>query len=183
MPDIGATLATTVIFLFAGSGQVPLGTAFIVGYPVPGAQDKLVPLVVTAKHVLGEHQKVYGRYTTQEGKTPATVECDLTALRKSGDVWEHSDPGVDIVVFRTSHFTQAKYQPVPLELIASKKTFQDQKIQSTDRVIWPGLLINFIGSARNYPVIRNGSIALLPDEPVPMNSYLTVSEQSWSRCA
>lgn len=168
MPDIGASLATTVIFLFANAGQVPLGTAFIVGYPVPDVENRYVPLIVTAKHVIGDHAKVYGRYTTQDGKTPATVEYDLAALRKSGDLWEHSDSGVDIVVFRTPHFEQAKYEPIPLDLIASKQAFTDQQIQSTDRIIWPGLLVNFMGSARNYPVIRNGTIALIPDEPVPM---------------
>jgi hypothetical protein len=131
-------------------------------------EGKYVPLVVTAKHVIGALNKVYGRYTPKDGKTPAIVEYDLAAFRESGDLWEHSDPGVDIVVFRTPHFEQTKYEPIPLELIASKEDFAKNQIQSTDRVIWPGLLVNFMGSERNYPVIRNGTIALIPDEPVPI---------------
>jgi hypothetical protein len=168
MTDIGTALGSAVIFLFAGSGTVPIGTAFIIGFPVPGMDNQFVPLVVTAKHVVGDQEKVYGRFTSQEGKAPGLVEYDLKSLRASGDLWEHKDSGVDIVVFRTPHFAQAKYEPVPLDLIASKEIYISQKIQSTDRVVFPGLLINFLGSAKNYPVTRNGSIALISDEPVPM---------------
>jgi len=38
----------TVIFLFRETSNTPLGTAFIVGYPIPG-KESAVPLVVTAK--------------------------------------------------------------------------------------------------------------------------------------
>lgn len=170
MPDIGTTLGATVIFLFilGQNGQVPIGTAFIVGYPVPGKPDQFVPLVVTAKHVIGDNVKVLGRFSTQEGKSTATAEYDLAALRRAGDYWEHPDPGVDIVVFRTPNFQQAKYQVVPLNLVASKDDFKSASIQTTDRVVFPGLLVNFMGLSKNFPIIRSGSIALLPDEVVPM---------------
>lgn len=170
MNDIGSVLASAVIFLFVQNrnGQVPIGTAFIVGYPVPGQTNQFVPLVVTAKHVIGAHTKIFARFSTQEGKSTATVEYDLDGLRRSGDYWEHSDPGVDIVVFRTPHFKEAKYEPVPLELIASREDFKAAQIQTTDRVVLPGLLVNFMGLARNYPIIRGGSIAMIPDEPIPM---------------
>lgn len=45
MSDIASLLASTVIFLFAQgkniSGQIPIGTAFIIGYPVPGQVEKV----------------------------------------------------------------------------------------------------------------------------------------------
>jgi hypothetical protein len=172
MADLGSTLATAVIFLFAGTDQTPIGTAFLVGYPAPNKPGMFVPLVVTAKHVIGDHPKIFARFTPKVGTTPGLVEYDLQALRKSGDLWEHSDSGVDIVVFRTPHFEQAKYEAVPLDLIATKETFASQQIQSTDRVVFPGLLVNFMGTARNFPVVRSGSIALIPDEPVPMKYHL-----------
>src|SRR5574341_2094971 len=168
MTDIGSMLASAVIFLFAEGLGVPIGTAFIVGSPVPGKEGQFVPLVVTAKHVIGDHARILGRFSTQEGKTPATVPYDLVSLRKAGDLWEHSDPGVDIVVFRTLHLADAKYNVVPLDLVASREIFTSQGIQTTDRIVFPGLLVNFMGLSRNFPVVRNGSIALIPDEPVPM---------------
>lgn len=62
MTDIGTILGSAVIFLFiAGqNGQIPIGTAFVIGYPVPGKPDQFIPLVVTAKHVIGDHTKVFG---------------------------------------------------------------------------------------------------------------------------
>ncbi len=170
MTDIGTMLGSAVIFLFVlgNDGQVPIGTAFIVGYPVPGKANQFVPLVVTAKHVIADNSKVLGRFSTQEGKSPATAEYDLAALRRAGDYWEHPDPGVDIAVFRTPHFQEAQYQVVPMDLVASKDDFRSTSIQTTDRVVFPGLLVNFMGLSKNYPIIRSGSIALLPDELVPM---------------
>jgi len=131
-------------------------------------ESRYVPLVVTAKHVIGDHAEVYGRYTPLDGRKPVTVEYDLAEFRKSGDLWEHTDSGVDIVVFRSPPFDQTKYQPIPLDLIASRQDFTDQHIQSMDRIIWPGLLVNFMGSERICPVIRNGTIALIPTESIPM---------------
>lgn len=170
MGDIGTALGSVVIFLFAAgqTGPVPIGTAFIVGYPVPGKADQYVPIIVTAKHVVGDHSKVFGRFSTQEGKAAAMAEYDLTALRNVGDYWEHPDQGVDIVAFRTPHFKEAKYEPIPVSLIASKDDFKSAAIQTTDRVVYPGLLVNFMGLSRNFPIIRSGSIAMLPDELVPM---------------
>ncbi len=172
MADLGATLGTAVVFLFAGAGQVPIGTAFLVGYPVPGKPGAFVPLVVTAKHVIGDQTKVSARFTPKSGKTPGMVEYDLQSLRRDGDLWEHPDPGVDLIVFRTPHFEQAKYEVVPLDLIATKEIFASEQIQSTDRVVYPGLLVNFMGTTGNFPVVRDGSIALIPEEPVPMKYEL-----------
>jgi hypothetical protein len=170
MGDIGTALASAVIFLFAQGqgGQVPIGTAFVIGYPVPGQANQFIPLVVTAKHVIGEHLKVIGRFSAQEGTVPVAVEYDIAALKQSGDYWEHADPGVDIVVFRTQHFKEAKYEPVPFDLVASKADFEASQIQTTDRVVLPGLLVNFMGLTRNYPIVRNGFIAMVSDEPGQM---------------
>jgi hypothetical protein len=162
------TLASTVIFLFPEDSEFPIGTAFIVGYPSPGKKGMVVPLVVTAKHVVGDLRRIVGRFTRKSGGIPAGVTYDLADLRRNGDLWEHPDDGVDLLVFRTTHFEEVDYEMVGMPFIASKKTFMDEKIQATDRVIFPCLLVNFMGASRNYPVIRDGSVALVPDEPVPL---------------
>lgn len=170
MNDIMGFIASTVIFLFsAGNNPQPIGTGFIVGYPYPGKDGSVIPLVVTARHVLGDHKKVLARFSTQEGSSTSFVEYDIELMKKANDYWEYpNDSGVDVVVFRSLHFEGTKYAPFPLDLIATKETFKENAIRQTDRVIFPSLLINFMGSAQNYPVIRDGSIALLPEEKVPM---------------
>lgn len=176
MADFASILGRTVIFLFTEGSQIPIGTGFIVGYPVPGRQDMVVPMVVTAKHVVGGHQKILGRFTPKEGTIPIVVMYDLAGMRREGDLWEHPDEGVDIVAFRTAHFEQTEYVPIPLQMLASVGTYKDEDIKPTDRVIFPCMLVNFMGSGRNYPVIRDGSIALIPDEPVPLR-YTVGSKQ------
>lgn len=170
MNDIMGIIASTVIFLFsAGNNPQPIGTGFIIGYPIPDKEGSVIPLVVTAKHVLGDHKKVLARFSTQAGSSTAFVQYDIEAMKRQNDYWEYpDDDGVDIAVFRSLHFEGTKYQPFPIELIATKKMFEENAIRQTDRVIFPSLLINFMGSSQNYPVIRDGSIALIPWEKVPM---------------
>ncbi len=170
MNGIMEFIASTVIFLFsAGSNPQPIGTGFIIGYPIPEKEGQVIPLVVTARHVLGDQNKVLARFSTQEGSSTTFVSYDIESMKKNNDYWEYpGDDGVDIVVFRSLHFKETKYNLFPINLIATKKTFEENTIRQTDRVIFPSLLINFMGSAQNYPVIRDGSIALIPGEKVPM---------------
>ncbi len=173
MADIGAALAQTVIFLYPPNTdptipQLPIGSAFIVGYPVEGRANASVPLIVTCRHVIGELPSVLGRFTLQSGQAPGLASYDLDGLRRSNDLWIHDDDGVDIVVFRTPHFGAVKYTPFPKELIAREATIADEDVKTTDRVVFPGLLFGYAGLTANYPVVRDGSIALLPQEDVPL---------------
>lgn len=174
--DIGSLLAGCVIFLFAENGTAPIGTAFVVGYPLPNNPKAFVPLVVTAKHVIGDQKKVIGRFTGRDGGKLIFILYDLEALKRRGDFWEHADGGVDIVVFRAPHFADAEYQLLPKEFVAGKDDFRVSEIQTTDRIVFPSLLLNFMGTTKNYPVIRDGTIALMPDELVPI-TYQVGSQQ------
>jgi len=171
--DLISALAQTVIFLFASPDNtivpVPIGTAFIVQYPIDNNAKQFIPFIVTAKHVVGNSSKVYGRFNTQSGSQTAMVEYNLTNIKASGDYWEHTDLGVDIAIFRTLNFGVTSYQSIPIDLIASKDDFTKEEIKQTDRVIFPGLLVNFLGAQKNYPIMKDGSIALIPTEIVPIS--------------
>lgn len=168
MQNIIYILSSVVIFLFSITQQ-PIGTGFIVGYPISEDASKIIPIVITAKHVIGDNNKILGRFSTKEGEVTAFVKYDIENLKQNNDYWEHpSDEGVDISAFRTLHFNQAEYNAVPLELIATKDIFNELNICETDRIIFPSMLINFMGLSKNYPVVRNGTIALIPKEKVPL---------------
>lgn len=168
MVQLAHDLSSTVIFLFEEEGDDPIGTAFIVSYPIPGESGSYVPLVVTAKHVVGDHEVVKGRFTQKSGISPAFIRYPLGTLRRAGDVWEHPEEGVDIVVFRIPEFEKLEYRAIPIGAIASREIYQGEDINATDRIVFPCMLTNFMGTTRNYPVIRDGCIALIPDEPVPV---------------
>jgi len=82
------------------------------------------------------------------------------------------DEGVDIVLFRTPVWKTIKLKSIPYDLIATEKIFEEDQIQPADRILFPSLLLNFIGTGKNYPVVRNGAIALIPDEKVPVKFKL-----------
>ncbi len=169
--DILSALSTTIVFLFAspnvGSAPVPIGTGFVVRYEI--SKEKYVPFIVTAKHVLGDFEKIYARFNSQEEGKLAIIEYDLKSIKQAGDYFENCDSGVDIAVFRTPHFDTTKYESIPRDLIASKDDFKSEDVKQTDRVIFPGLLVNFLGSSKNFPIMRDGTIALIPSEKVPIS--------------
>lgn len=176
MTSIIETLSNTVLFLFLGNPPQSAGTAFIVGYPSKAKPGNSIPFIVTARHVIGDNQKIFARYSTTDPKKPGLAEYDIESMRKNGDFFTHPDEGVDIVIFRTPVWNSAKLEVVPYDLVATKQVFEEQNIQPTDRIVFPSLLLNFIGTGRNYPVTRNGAIALIPDEKVPVKFKVGVRE-------
>jgi hypothetical protein len=168
MSSIIGQLSKTVVFLFDESGQTPIGTGFLIGYPVEGKPNLSIPLIATAKHVIGGRERIVARYTPKANPTPVSIPYNLAELRRNGDLWEHQDKGVDIVLFRTTHFDVTDYLTIPPSLIASRQKFSDEDIKASDRIIFPCLLVNFMGASRNFPVVRDGSIALIPEEDVPI---------------
>lgn len=177
-PSLSKLLTQTVIFLYGDNtpensegvvlGNV-LGTAFIVGIPQPGKPTSMIPIIITAKHVIANRSRVLGRYTPKSGTEPLYVRYDLESLRKNGDLWEHpTDEGVDIVAFRTLVYDDVKMVAFPISLIASKDIFKKKDIDVTDRIIIPCLMTNYPGVSQNFPIFRDGSIALITEEPVTL---------------
>ncbi len=158
--DIFTILSQAVVFLFSSSNITsspePIGTGFVIAYPISKESSKWIPLIVTAKHVLGNNKKIYARFNTQAGIQTALVEYNIDDLLKSNDYWEHVDNGVDICIFRTLHYDITKYQPLPIDIIASKDDFAVNDIKQTERIIYPGLLVNFMGKHNNYPIMWDG---------------------------
>ena len=152
---------------------MPFATAFVVGYPVPGTKNEYVPLVITAKHVFDEHPTVLVRFNGKSGKGPIEVTCNRDELIKAGDYWQHPDKNVDLAVFRVPHHNDADYTPLPIDLVPSRKTLEDEDVKMTDRVVFPSLLVS-LRADRNYPVVRDGSVALTPDEPYILLNAISI---------
>ncbi len=167
MVDLVENLERATLFLFEETGRDAIGTAFLVQVPVPSAPEHVVPVVVTAKHVIGDAKRIVGRFSAKGLATTAIHQYNLENMRAEGDLWEHPDEGVDVVVFRTQHLDLADYLGLTVESIARKDFFQKREIIPTHQVIFPSLLVNFYGKTRNYPVFRMGSIAAVPEEPIP----------------
>lgn len=149
-------------------GGVPLGTAFLVGIPAAESSDFSYYALATARHVVASQRLVSARFSviTGEKKTIA-LDYDLEVKRKEGDYWESSDASVDLALFFVGVPEGASFKIVPQTLIAARDDFAKQDIQETDRIIFPSLLVGLQGLSRDFPVVRDGSISLIPTEPIP----------------
>jgi hypothetical protein len=174
-PPLSSLLNQTVVFIYEDKapanspnlipGRV-LGTAFIIGIPMPGRPEQSFPFIATAKHVVSGQLKSLVRFTLKSGGEPRFVHYDLQELRSRNDLCESTDEGVDLVVFRTMVYQAVKFLMFPIELIASKEIFAKEKINVSDRVMIPCLMDRFPGVYQNYPIFRDGTIALITEEPI-----------------
>jgi hypothetical protein len=174
-PSLSSLLNQTVVFIYEdktpanGPNLIPgrvLGTAFIIGIPMPGRPELSFPFIATAKHVVAGQLKILVRFTLKAVSEPGFVQYDLQELRSRNDLWESTDEGVDLVAFRTLVYSAVKFLMFPIELIASKETFAKEKINVSDRVVIPCLMDRYPGVSQNYPIFRDGTIALITEEPI-----------------
>lgn len=180
--SLSKMLTQTIIFLYEDKtpqnsekiveGNI-LGTAFIIGIPVTGNETQFIPFIITAKHVIANRHKILGRYSMSAGGETVFVQYDLDALRESNDLWESKkDEGVDIVAFRSQFFQDTRTLVIPIDLIATKETYASEYIDVADRVMIPCLLGPYPGVTQNYPIFRDGSIALITEEPIEFSWQL-----------
>lgn len=185
-PSLSNLLTQSVVFIYQdrtpanSSNVVPgkiLGTAFIIGIPQPGRPERAFPFIVTAKHVVAGESKILARFTLKSGNEPGFAQYDLERLRRDSDLSEYpNDEGVDLIVFRMPVYDSVKLLMFPIDLIASQETFTKEYIDVSDRVMIPCLMANFPGITQNYPIFRDGTIALITEEPISFTWKLDTRE-------
>jgi hypothetical protein len=164
--DAIGEITASVVFIRTAEGQ-PSGTAFIVGYPGRNP-TRVIPLLVTARHVVDGQAKILVRFNgTDAGNRQCTesswVLFDLAEARRTGELWTHPDPDVDVAIFRISP-NRGAFRWVPVAFLASRRVYDKAGIKASDRIVFPSLLPASPGLARDHPVVRDGSIALVPPE-------------------
>jgi Trypsin-like peptidase domain len=156
-----------------------IGTAFIVNYPDPrGGPTYGFDYMVTAKHVLkteagGYLDKIRVRANKADGSGVAFGEVPVTD-GKGNLNWfdDKEDPNADIAIAEVTLSSEVEFLTVPVSLFASDKSLKDANVIEGDAVYLVGLMPQFTGENRNYPVVRHGYIALLSDEPIPMGNNI-----------
>lgn len=110
---------------------------------------------------------------------PCTVVDYTLALNRRGDSrmelltggaasldWHFSsDPSVDLAV---SGFAlpaaEFDFQTIPVRLFVTDEMVEQRLMVEGDPVLFAGLFLQHIGEARMEPVVRSGSLAMLPDD-------------------
>jgi len=177
---IPSEVKSVVVFIFVKNEEgdlIPNGTGFFVGVKNPSGSNFHVYLV-TAKHILYKTNTmdfvdtVFLRINKKEGG----YELGSIPIISEGEernVFTHSDSSVDIVVISCLP-DQEKYDFKFLtdDLITTKEAFKELKIREGSDVFFTGLFTPYMGSERNYPIVRFGRVALVTDEKIEWQGKL-----------
>jgi hypothetical protein len=170
----------------APSIKSQVGTGFLIFIPEPEIKEALgITYLVTAKHMIRQSlngqpgaylKKITYRYNL---KTPVGVEGrqwkieDSTVIDDRGDLqWlVDSDPEVDIALVPIQlDMNSVDFRTIPDSSFGTKQVLKQEKVNENDEVLFTGLFSGYFGSEKNYPIVRHGRIALIPNETVALDS-------------
>lgn len=170
MPRTNDMLVRVAVYLYpseqgAANATEAGGTGFIVRRP-----GKVVPwhdYVITNRHNI-ESEARFVRVNTHQKTEPIDIF--------EGD-WACSTTDDIAVCELPQHRMHYDYQPIPIEYLITKETARELSIGLGDDLFMVGRFINHDGKERNIPVLRFGTIAMMPIEPLvvddqPQESFL-----------
>jgi hypothetical protein len=181
-------LKKTIVFLRVvynkpdGSAWQMSGTGFLVVYSDERlGQGQGFIYLVTNRHMVvpgvevGQHYPINQFYIRGNVKVnpdspnslTKSVEEDLHYERNGGSWYFPKDSSVDLAVTGINLSKRLDYMPIPVSLIATKDIIQARQIAPGDQVVFAGYFYQFPGTERVQPIVRQGILAMLPDEPVP----------------
>lgn len=178
---IPSEIKSVVIFIFTEKeGKLlPNGTAFFVGVKNPDDPNVSSVYLVTAKHVLHKpkttvfYDKVSLRLNRRDGKSEiGAIPINTTGENKN--VFVHPDPSVDIAVIPFLPDQKVfDFKFLPDDMLTTKEDFQKLKIREGSEVFFTGLFTPYLGSEKNYPIVRFGQVALITDEKIDWDGQKT----------
>jgi hypothetical protein len=155
------------------SGRAGIGTAFFVAVPL-GIEDHWFHYVVTARHCITgrqETQKQEGGSAetavlwvnhSRGGRAKPRTRVSEWLLHETADVAVFPlgglDPGYQVTVWPLN------------ESVATEEVVREKNIGAGDDIFITGLLVHHPGKTRNLPIVRLGSIAAMPDDPIMLET-------------
>ena len=188
VPDV---IRKCVAFVYGhfSKGDLPVGTAFFVRFPMETAPGRIWIYAVTAKHVI---DGIKARSVDQEVVLRMNHRHSglVDMVTGAADWVTHpSDPSIDVAALAVTVARDSVqdvllppgaivYNFPILEGSATREIIQEYQIGTGDEVFFPGMFVHHVGEKRNIPIVRIGNIAAMPEEPVqtkvlePMEAYL-----------
>ena len=143
------------------------GTAFFVSLPSETMEGGNYIYLVTAKHVATklEGQRFLVRVNTKDGRS--------RLVQGEGVRWWYHpiDESVDVAVIHWVPPPEVERKNIPSSMFLSDEIIRSESIGTGDEVFMTGLFAHLTGSARNLPIVRMGSIAMMPGEPVATKDF------------
>lgn len=151
---------------FKIAGQNSLGTAFLIGRPVPDEDTKLFYVLVTAAHVLGdikeEQAVLYLR--KKQGDKFIKLPHSIQIRKGSQQLWK-KHPKVDVAVMYVRLPKEADIQLLPMSSLATNELLERLKIHPGDVVSCLGYPLGAEANEAGFPILRSGRIASYPLTP------------------
>jgi hypothetical protein len=170
-----AGIKDAVAFLFTGDEArlVPHGTAFFVS---PDDERGAPAWLVTARHLLVTPEgapipSVYARLNQRAGGI-RMIRIPM-AGPEAVPVQGHPDLAVDLAVIPVRFpVDDLDVRGIPIRRILTKDAAAGGLLREGGPVFFTGLFAGFVGTQRNHPLVRSGTVALLPREPIPLNGRM-----------
>jgi hypothetical protein len=140
--------------------RTPAATAFLVGVPID--ESAAIPYAVTARHVIDSARPfgpIHVRLNTRVGSFDDVATDPVS--------WA-SHPTSDVAVVRLQWNSDWDQETVLAKKLATQEYVAQKHISEGDEVFFVGLFSEHPGHERNQPVVRFGSIALMPREKLPL---------------
>jgi hypothetical protein len=165
-------IRNTVLFVRRQSDAVYRGTAFIV--KVPGANDNDFGFMVTARHVA---EKLQGsHYLVRVNKKDGTP---VVMYGKPTDPWwyhptdrDHVDAAVTLFSPDYMNLAQLDVEQIPIGMFADEAVIREHNIGVGDEVFITGLFTEVQETTKNIPIVRTGTVAMIPGERIPFGNSL-----------
>jgi hypothetical protein len=146
------------------------GTAFIVGVLVDAEAGIGLAHLVTAKHVAE---------AIEPGESVIAVNArdGLPRFIRTGDQhWfyhptEASTVDVAVLPFGSLNFDQYDIVWIPEDIFATESRISEFNIGLGDEIFAIGLFTRFYGKDQLTPLVRSGSIAMMPKEAIPTSDF------------
>jgi hypothetical protein len=155
--------------------EVPLGTGFFVRYK-DEASGKEICYLVTARHVLQD----------MDGTLLPSVKLRMNLKSPTGEIkygyidhvpvgdgdgnllWLHSgDPAADVAMLPLlPDSNMFEYASISNRDFLSNAALQSGSVNEGDDLYFIGMMAQYYGAERNYPLVRHGTLAMLTDEKI-----------------
>jgi hypothetical protein len=177
-----AQVRKTVVFLRVhfrdgGSQAEAAGTGFFVSVPDARlSSGRTFSYLVTNRHMadpsvsVGHTVQVLG-LTIQANKKlgegeqgPSLVDISIPA----GPWFFPDDQSVDLAVMPLGlDPSRIDYLNIPIDQLATEDVLKRENVSEGDSVFFAGFFAQFPGQQKIEPVLREGLLAMMPDEPIP----------------
>lgn len=161
-----------VVFIGMGNDNW-LGTGFLVSRESDNFSGKNFIYLVTARHVIAKirERDFFIRINTKDGKSlKFSVGSEIKWFFHPNES-ESSDAAIYPLVIDKVAFGSLDYSAIPTNIFVNETQICSEGIGVGDDIFMAGLFAHHSGNEKNFPIVRMGNIAMIPNEPIKTHDF------------